>query len=92
MPTSAFSKLNSPKNITTMPAVLKNIADCAFLWIPTEPKLNRARTGSVPRAKADMMSAPATKLPVVRVYICIDCVKPHGRKNVAIPTRIGVSV
>ena len=65
--TKLFIKLKIPKNITTSPAVLKNTPDCAFLWIPSELKLKRASTGSVPSANADMIKAPVKKLPVVKV-------------------------
>ena len=63
--TSAFIKLNKPKKMTTSPAVLKKIPDCAFVWIASELKLRSARTGNVPSANADMVSAPVQKLPVV---------------------------
>ncbi len=67
MPTRAPIKLKIPKNTTTNPAVLKNIPDCAFLWIPSELKLKRERTGSVPSAKENIINAPVRKFPVVKV-------------------------
>lgn len=69
MPTATrlFIKLKTPKKITTNPAVLKKIPDCAFLWIANELKLKKASTGSVPKANADIINAPLQKLPVVKV-------------------------
>lgn len=88
--TSAFIRFKRPKNMTTSPAVLKKTPDCAFEWITSDPKLKSARMGSVPSAKDDMVSAPVQKLPLESEYSCMDCVNPHGRKNVATPTRAGV--
>ena len=51
-----------------------------------------ASTGNVPSAKESIVSPPLRKLPVVSAYNCIDCVKPQGKKNVAKPTKRGVSV
>ena len=81
----------SAKSMTIMPAVLKNIPDFELEPILNELKLMSASTGSVPRAKTSMVSAPSMKLPVESVKICIDWVNPHGRKNVAAPIRRGVS-
>ncbi len=74
------------------PEVLKKIFDCLWVLKPIEEKLTRAKTGKVPKAKKNMVNAPAIKLPVDRVYICIAWVKPHGKKKVAIPIKIGVTV
>ena len=79
------------KNITTSPAVLKNIPDCAFVCSPSEPKERSASTGSVPSANESMVSAPVEKLPVVKEYSCMDCVNPQGKKNVATPRSAGVN-
>lgn len=84
--------LNKANIITTSPAVLKNIPDFELFLTLKELKLIRASTGKVPRANAIIVSPPVRKLPVVRLYNCIDWVKPHGRKNVATPTRRGVRV
>ena len=78
------------KRITISPAVLKNIPEFLLSLILNELKLTRARTGRVPSAKVNIVKAPFIKLPVERVYICIDWVNPHGKKNVAIPTKRGV--
>ena len=60
-------ELKIPKNITTIPTVLKNTPDCACFRMPSELKLKSASTGSVPSANAPMISAPVKKLPVVKV-------------------------
>ncbi len=94
MPTTAklFIKLNKANKITTKPADLKKIPDLELFLILNELKLTRARTGKVPSAKASMVRPPRKKLPVVKVYSCIDCVKPQGKKKVATPTSKGVKV
>jgi len=89
--TRLFIRLNSANMMTINPALLKKMPAFGLFWILNELKLMSASTGSVPRAKESMVSAPVKKLPVESVYICIDCVNPHGKKNVAIPTRSGVS-
>ena len=78
--------------ITISPAVLKNIPDLELFPTENELKLISESMGNVPSANESIVSPPVKKLPVERVYICIDCVKPQGRKKVAIPTRSGVSV
>ncbi len=89
---SAICRLMRPKKRTTSPAALKNTPERALVWMPSELNDRSARTGNVPSANADIVSAPAQKSPVVSVYICIDCVNPHGRKKVAAPKSSGVSV
>lgn len=64
--TNAAVKLKSAKKITIKPAALKNIPDCKVLANLTEAKLIKARTGSVPKAKMNMVKAPLIKLPVVK--------------------------
>ncbi len=89
--TKALIKLKSAKIITINPAVLKNIPFQDFCAILNELKKSRLNMGSVPKAKANIVSAPLIKLPVDKVYTCIDCVNPQGRKNVAIPIRRGAN-
>jgi len=76
--------------MTTRPAVLKKIPALELFLILNELKLTSAKTGKVPNAKASIVNPPLRKLPVDKVKICIDCVNPQGRKNVATPTRSGV--
>ena len=64
---SVFIKLKSPKKMTMSPAVLKKIPDDVFFRMLSELKLIIASTGSVPSAKASMVSEPVQKLPVVSV-------------------------
>ena len=86
-----FSKLKIANIITISPAVLKKIPDFELFLILNELKLMRASTGSVPNAKESMVRPPVKNPPVDKVYICIDCVKPQGKKKVTIPTKSGVS-
>lgn len=67
MITKLLMMLNSAKAITTRPAVLKKILFFELSRMLSELKLTRAKTGKVPRAKASMVSAPFTKLPVESV-------------------------
>ena len=60
-------RLNKANIITIRPADLKNIPDLELFLILNELKLMRARTGKVPRAKENIVSAPVIKLPVERV-------------------------
>lgn len=90
--TRLLIKLKIPKKITIRPAVLKKIPVLALLRILKELKLNRASTGKVPRANESIINDPVQKLPVDNAYICIDCVKPQGKKKVTIPTSNGVKV
>ena len=78
--------------MTISPAVLKKIPEFLLFFMLNELKLTSASTGRVPSAKASIVSPPFQKLPVDKVYICIDWVNPQGRKNVAIPTKSGVRV
>ena len=70
--TKLLIKLNKANEITINPAVLKNIPDLELFFILNELKLISANTGNVPRAKVSMVNPPLRKLPVERVYICID--------------------
>ena len=67
MTTSALMRLKNANIITISPAVLKKMPDFKLLWILNELKLIKARTGNVPRAKANIVSPPLRKLPVVNV-------------------------
>ena len=90
--TKLFIKLNSANKMTMSPADLKKKPAYRLFLMLNELKLTKPRMGSVPNANEPIVRAPLRKLPVERVYICIDCVKPQGKKNVAMPTRKGVSV
>ena len=92
MTTILLMRLKSANMMTMSPAVLKKIPDLLLSLILNELKLMSARTGNVPSANVSIVSPPVRKLPVPSVYICIDCVNPQGKKNVAIPTSTGVSV
>ena len=61
---SALDRFNSASAITMMPAVLKNTPFHGLWAMLREPKERRARTGSVPRAKTNIVSAPCIKFPV----------------------------
>ena len=90
MTTKLLIRLNRANIITINPADLKKIPERLPFWILNEEKLIRARTGNVPSAKESIDKPPFKKLPVESVYICIDCVKPQGKKKVATPTNTGV--
>lgn len=83
---------NSPRPITTTPADLKNSGAYFECANDAEPKERNKSIGSVPRAKANIISIPDTKDPLLSADTCIDWVKPHGKKNVAKPKMSGVSV
>ena len=70
--TRLLIRLNKANRITISPAALKKMPDFAFFLILNELKLTRAKIGKVPKAKANMVSPPFKKLPVERVYSCID--------------------
>ncbi len=91
MTTKLLIRLKSANIMTIKPAVLKNIP-FDFSFKPKELKLTRASTGKVPRANASIVRPPFIKLPVDKVKTCIDCVKPQGKKKVAIPIKNGVKV
>ena len=79
----------SPSPTTMTPAEAKNRGAYRDCENEIELKERSASTGNVPSAKASMMIAPEKKDPLASDAICIDCVKPHGRKKVATPIRIG---
>lgn len=70
--TSPLSMVSAPNAITNIPADLKNTLENFPLPNFTDVKLMRDKTGSVPSAKKVIVRAPVTKLPVDRLYICID--------------------
>lgn len=65
--TRLFTIFIRAKKITIRPADLKNIPAFELSRMLNELKLMSARTGNVPIAKANMVKAPAMKLPVERV-------------------------
>ena len=58
--------------MTIRPAVLKKIPAFLLFLILNELKLVSASIGRVPNAKASIVIDPFQKLPVDKVYICID--------------------
>ena len=85
-------KLKRANKITINPAVLKKIPDLELFPIEKELNESNPKTGSVPKANESMVNAPCIKLPVESATICIDWVKPQGKKKVTTPTRSGVRV
>ena len=83
---------DSARPITTIPADLKNKGACFPCANDADPNERRRSIGNVPRAKASIISIPEPKDPLPNAETCIDCVKPHGRKNVAKPRMRGVKV
>lgn len=69
--------------------VLKNKSEFLEWANDTELKESKDKTGKVPSAKANIINNPVIKFPLARAEICIDCVNPHGKKNVPIPNAIG---
>ena len=65
-------RVSDAKAITISPTVLKKTPVYELERIPNGPKLKSASTGSVPKAKAVIVMAPAKKLPDDNVYTCID--------------------
>src|SRR4030043_1407856 len=90
--TRADRKLNIAKKITINPAVLKNIPDFKECENLTDVKEIRASTGNVPSVNISMIRPPCRKFPLAIAFICMDCVKPHGRKKVSIPSNNGVNL
>lgn len=91
-PANPARNANNPSPITTTPADLKNKGAFFERANEAEPKDSKASIGNVPRAKDHMISIPDQNDPLDSAATCIDCVKPHGRKNVPTPIRIGVNV
>lgn len=89
---SPESRENSPSPITTIPADLKNKGACLLLANEADPNERNASIGNVPRANANIIKNPNTNDPLLRAESCIDCVKPHGKKNVAKPRIRGAKV
>lgn len=79
--TNVLWRLNKAKSITKRPAVLKNTPLNRLLAKSSEPKDNSANTGKVPKANMSIAREPVKKLPDESATICIDCVKPQGRKK-----------
>lgn len=86
---SPVTREKVPRPITTIPTDLKKRGAYFDLENDADPKERRARTGNVPSAKNSMRENPPINEPLERAEICIDCVKPHGRKNVPIPINSG---
>lgn len=90
-PASPARKANIHSPMTTTPAEAKKSGACRDFENDTELKERRASTGNVPIANASMMSDPEMNDPLASDATCIDCVNPHGRKNVEIQIRIGAN-
>jgi len=80
----------SPNPITTIPMVLKKSGAEDDSEKEYDPKERIANIGKVPRAKKSIIESHPINVPLERAATCMDCVKPHGRKNVPIPTSIGI--
>lgn len=91
-PANHASIANIPNHKTTTPADLKKSGANRDFEKPSTPNERRASTGNVPRANDSIISHPLTNDPLESDAICMDCVKPHGRKNVPKPITIGVKV
>lgn len=65
--TKLLMRLNKANIITINPADLKNIPDLELFLMLNELKLIRAKTGNVPRAKANIVRPPVRKFPVPNV-------------------------
>lgn len=91
-PANPASRAKMPSPITTMPADLKKSGAKRECANHDDPNERSASIGKVPREKANMISPPLRKDPLERAEICIDWVKPQGRKKVLTPTITGVSV
>ena len=91
-PASPARSANNPRPITTTPADLKNSGAC-FPWAnDADPKERSTSIGSVPSANASIIRSPDRNDPLPSAETCIDCVNPHGKKNVAKPMTSGVRV
>lgn len=91
-PANPASIAKIPSHKTTIPADLKKSgAYCDFANFSVLNE-RRARIGKVPSANDTIISHPLTNDPLESAVICMDCVKPQGRKNVAKPIIMGVSV
>ena len=91
-PASPARSANSPRPITITPADLKNNGACFPCANDADPNERSTSMGSVPSANASMIRSPEINDPLPSADTCIDCVNPHGRKNVAKPMISGVKV
>ena len=91
-PASPARSANSPRPITTTPADLKNSGACFPCANDADPNESSTSIGNVPIANASMIRSPEINDPLPNAETCIDCVKPHGRKNVPKPMISGVKV
>lgn len=88
-PTSPARKAKMPRPMTMMPADLKKTG-ANFVWANLN-ELNDTSTsiGRVPRTNMVMIKLPWSHDPLESAAICMDWVKPHGKKNVTAPTMNG---
>ena len=91
-PAKPASSANPPSPITMIPADLKKSGACLDCANEADPKERRANIGRVPRAKKSIISIPEINDPLDNAETCIDCVNPHGRKNVPTPNKSGANV
>ncbi len=89
-PASPARSANNPRPITTTPADLKNKGACFPCANDADQKESSISIGNVPRANASIIRSPEINDPLPSADTCIDCVNPHGRKNVANPMISGV--
>ena len=91
-PASPANSANIPRPITTTPADLKNRGACLEWANDADPNDRSANIGRVPSANANIIRSPDMNDPLESATTCIDCVNPHGKKNVAKPMISGVKV
>ena len=85
IPARFASKAKSPSPMTITPADLKKIG--AYFVCANLNELNEISTsiGKVPSANIVIMRLPWSQDPLESAAICMDWVKPHGKKNVTAP-------
>ena len=83
--TRLLIRLQIANTTRIIPIVLNNSPEEEDFCILLPVILRSKRMGNVPNAKLSIVNHPTRKLPVDKVQICIDCVKPQGKKKVAIP-------
>ena len=88
-PASPARNANKPRPKTIIPADLKNKSACFECAKEIELNERSASIGSVPNANENIINNPDINDPLESAATCIDCVNPHGKKNVPKPIRNG---
>ena len=91
-PANPANNANTPSPNTNTPADLKNSGAYLELAKEKDVKDRSPKTGKVPSAKKNIIPAPVKNEPEESACICIDWVKPQGKKKVPNPTKIGAKV